>query len=57
MASLRHAAARAAIIVLLAPAGALKGGRWRPLPTRRAYWYALALAIPNIELYQPKGRR
>ncbi|MCZ6534323.1 MAG: DUF3179 domain-containing protein [SAR324 cluster bacterium] len=36
-----------------AEAGPLAGKRLRPLPTRRAFWFSLSLALPGIELYQP----
>lgn len=36
-----------------AVAGALKGERLRPLPSRRAFWFALSLAVPGIAVFQP----
>ena len=36
-----------------AVAGPLAGKRLRPLPTRRAFWFSLSLALPGMELYQP----
>jgi hypothetical protein len=33
--------------------GPLEGHRLRLLPTRRAFWFALRRAVPNIEVYTP----
>ena len=33
--------------------GSLKGERLKPLPTRRAFWFALAIALPDVALFQP----
>ena len=33
--------------------GPLAGERLRPLPTRRAFWFALAIALPDVALFQP----
>lgn len=32
--------------------GSLKGQQLKPLPTRRAFWFSLSLALPDIPLYQ-----
>ena len=34
-------------------AGPLAGQELQPLPTRRAFWLFLSIAIPDIPLYQP----
>lgn len=36
-----------------AVAGPLTGERLTPLPTRRAFWFAVSLGFPGIEVYKP----
>ena len=36
-----------------AVAGVLAGQQLSPLPTRRAFWFSLSLAVPDISLFQP----
>lgn len=36
-----------------AVAGPLVGEKLTPLPTRRAFWFAVSLGFPNIEVYKP----
>ncbi len=36
-----------------ASAGPLAGARLRPLPTRRAFWFALGFAVEDIPVYRP----
>jgi len=36
-----------------AVAGPLAGTRLEPLPSRRAFWFAARLALPELELYRP----
>ena len=33
--------------------GPLAGQRLKALPTRRAFWFSLAIALPDVELFQP----
>ncbi len=38
----------------VAVAGPMTGARLAGLPTRRAFWFALSLALPEIEVYRPQ---
>lgn len=37
-----------------AVAGPLKGSSLQPLPSRRAFWFSIAIASPGIDLYMPE---
>ena len=36
-----------------AAAGPLKGARMEPVPSRRAYWFSIAGAVPGVKLHSP----
>ena len=35
--------------------GELSGASLRPLPTRRAFWFSIAIAVPGIEIWTATG--